>query len=158
MAETKSGIKITSDVIKYSPHPQIPAPGFTVWGREIGGPNWSIGIEPITEPVLMVPETYVHDFDDFLGFFGGNPLDIREFEAEVWIFLGAEREKHVITSPTFIYIPGGVLHCPLWFKRIDKPIVFMHSFAAPAYVRQVIPSELSELAPGEQIPPMSELG
>lgn len=149
MAEEKYRIITGADVITYSPHPQIPAPGFGVWGRKLDGVNWSIGIEPITEPVLMVPETYVHEFDDFLGFFGSNPLDIREFEAEIWIFLGAERKKHVINSPTFIYIPGGTLHCPLWFKRIDKPIIFMHSFAAPAYIRQVIPSELSELVPSE---------
>ena len=150
MVETRHGIKIVKDVITYSPHPQIPAPGFAVWGRQIGGVNWSIAIEAITEPVLMVPETYVHGFDDYLGFMGSNPLDIREFEAEVWMFLGEERERLIIDSPIFLHIPSGKLHCPLYFKRIDKPIFFIHSFASPAYIRQVIPTELSELVTGEE--------
>jgi len=158
MAEEKYIIIEGEDVLTRSPHPQIPAPGFWVAGRNLGGLNWSIGIEPITQPVLMVPETYVHDFDDFLGFYGANPLDLSDFQAEVWMFLGADRKKIVITKPTFIYIPGGTLHCPLWFKRIDKPIVFCHSFAAPSYVRQVIPSEITELAAGEDIPDMADLG
>jgi hypothetical protein len=149
MYELRHGIKIVKDVITYSPHPQIPAPGFGVWGRQIDDVNWSISIEPITEPVLMVPETYVHDFDDYLGFMGSNPLDIREFPAEVWMFLGDERERLIIDSPTFLHIPSGVLHCPLYFKRIDQPIYFIHSFAYPAYIRQVIPTEISELVPEE---------
>lgn len=145
MVETKHGITITKDVIAYSPHPQIPAPGFSVWGRDIGNVDFAINIEAITEPVLMVPETYVHDFDDYLGFMGSDPMDITKFDAEIWMFLGEEREKVVIDSPTFMYVPGGTLHCPLYFKTINKPIYFMHAFNHPAYVRQVIPSEITEL-------------
>lgn len=150
MVENKHGIKIIKDVIAYSPHPQIPAPGFSVWGRDYGGVDFSLNIEAITEPVLMVPETYVHDFDDYLGFMGSDPLDIRKFEAEIWMFLGDERERIVVDSPTFLHVPAGSIHCPLYFKRIDKPIFFMHAFNAPAYVRQVIPTEITELVSADE--------
>lgn len=42
----------------------------------------------ITEPFLMVNEPHSHDFDQFLHFYGANPLDITDFDAEVEMSLG----------------------------------------------------------------------
>ena len=35
--------------------------------------------------------------------------------------MGEELEKHTIKSATAVFMPKGLLHCPLNFRVIDKP-------------------------------------
>jgi len=67
---------------------------------------------------------------------GGNPLDVEDFGVEAEILLGEEGEKHEIDAPTVVHIPKGLMHGPLKFKRVDKPIVFLDIFLAPKYIRK----------------------
>ena len=46
--------------------------------------------------------------------------------AEVELYLGEEGERHVITHTTIVHIPKGMIHCPLNFKKIDRPIMFLN--------------------------------
>jgi endo-1,4-beta-mannosidase len=80
----------------------------------------------ITSPYIMEAEPHAHDFDQFTCFMGGNPVNIREFGAEVELFLGEEGEKYIINTTTVIYIPRGLVHGPLNFKTVSKPIMFMN--------------------------------
>ena len=89
----------------------------------------------ITEPYLMVNDPHAHDFDQFLHFYGADSLHIGDFQAEVEITLGEEMEKHVITETTVLYIPAGTLHCPLDFKVVRKPVIFMNVALTPEYSR-----------------------
>jgi hypothetical protein len=63
---------------------------------------------------------HVHDSDELIGFFGGDPEDPDELYGEVSIFLG--EEEHIITRSTIIFVPAGLVHCPLVLNRVDKPI------------------------------------
>ena len=58
------------------------------------------------------------------------------FDAEVEISLGEESEKHVITEPTVLHIPKDVIHCPLNFKVVNKPVIFMNVALTPQYERE----------------------
>ena len=89
----------------------------------------------ITEPVEMKAQLHAHDYDQLLYFLGGDPTNFFDFGAEVEITLGEEEEKHVIKSTTIVYVPKGILHCPINFKRVDKPIMFMHICFASEYAR-----------------------
>ena len=89
----------------------------------------------ITEPYLMVNDPHTHDFDQFLHFYSADSLHIADFQAEVEITLGEEMEKHVITETTVLYIPAGTLHCPLNFKVVRKPVIFMNVALTPQYNR-----------------------
>jgi hypothetical protein len=60
-------------------------------------------------------------------------MNFRDFGAEVELVMGKEGEKHVITSTTFVYIPKGLLHCPLVFKKVDRPIMFGHVMFTSSY-------------------------
>ena len=80
--------------------------------------------QPVDAPFVMPPKTHKHDFTQIMCFMGTNPKDIREFDAEVELSMGQDGEIVTIDSPSFITIPPGVYHCPLNFKRIDKPIYF----------------------------------
>jgi hypothetical protein len=72
-----------------------------------------------------------HDFDEILGQFGtdiNNPHDLGG-ELEVW--LGGE--KHIITKSHVIFIPKGLEHGPLTFKRLDRPVIGFNIGAAQKY-------------------------
>lgn len=60
-------------------------------------------------------------------------MDFSDFGAEVELVMGEEGEKHIINTTTWVFIPKGVLHCPLDFKRVDKPLMFGHIMFAPTY-------------------------
>jgi hypothetical protein len=89
----------------------------------------------VTEPFELKARLHAHDYDQLLYFIGGNPLNFFDFGAEVEITLGKEEEKHLITSTTIVYLPKGLLHCPINFKKVAKPILFMHLCFAPEYSR-----------------------
>ena len=86
------------------------------------------------KPHVMVDETHIHDFDEFLGFIGTrgqeNPYDLGG-EMEVW--LGGE--KYLITKSCLIYVPKGLKHCPIRFNRVDSPILFFSGGMATEYSR-----------------------
>ena len=76
----------------------------------------------IKEPYLMNTPTHAHDNDQFLYVLGSNPANFFEFDAEVEITLGAEGNKYSITTTSIIYIPKGLMHCPINFRRNSRKI------------------------------------
>jgi hypothetical protein len=101
--------------------------------NHVGEKDYSVLWNCITEPFLMVSDPHTHDFDQFLHFFNADSMNIAEFPAEVEMTLGEELEKHLITKPTVLHIPAGILHGPLNFKTIDGPVVFMNVAFTPEY-------------------------
>ena len=70
------------------------------------------------------------------SYFLGTPEDVRDFDAEVEIWLGDEREKHTITESTIVHVPAGLLHCPMNYVRISKPIMLINITLAGEYVKK----------------------
>ena len=91
-----------------------------------------------TQPVFMEQKPMVHDFTQFLCFIGGDPLNVRDFGAEIEFYLGEEEEKHIINHTSVIHIPPGLVHCPLNFKRIDKPIIFIDIVLTSKYEKKFL--------------------
>jgi hypothetical protein len=119
-------------------YPEISAYSFHSRGSEWGGSPYSMGIFYIDKPFLMVEEAHEHDFEQYLMFWGGESLHPEIFKAEIELSLGPEQEVHYITGPTVIHIPKNFVHCPLNFKRIDKPVVFMDCMLTPEYIRKPV--------------------
>jgi hypothetical protein len=90
-------------------------------------------MEAIYQPLSMGGDGHKHDQAEILCFLGGNPMDYYDFGAEAYILLGEERGKHIINNTSFIDIPAGLLHCPLVFTKVDKPIVFSDILLASEY-------------------------
>jgi hypothetical protein len=63
---------------------------------------------------------HTHDFDEVIAFFGTNPQDPFDLCGEVELWL--EDEKLTITRSCLVFVPQGMKHCPLVFKRVDRPI------------------------------------
>lgn len=89
-----------------------------------------IWIKETDEPVHWV-NPHVHDYDEILIWTGGDPENPRDLGAE--IYMDIDGERHIITTSGSVYIPAGVVHCPLGFNRVDRPFRFSALSLAPKY-------------------------
>ncbi|MBN1366298.1 MAG: hypothetical protein JW967_00015 [Dehalococcoidales bacterium] len=119
----------------HQPKPFVayPSPGKNLW-KELA---ILIAWECIRTPWLMDPKPMVHDFDQIIAFMGGNIDDPLDLGAEIEFCLGEELEKHIITQTSIVYIPRGMVHAPLNFKRIDKPILYQNIALTKVYGRKL---------------------
>lgn len=134
-------MKVPSDIQQRHLEVKSPVLGLKS-DRGFGSKNFSLSWWPISEPFEMVSETHAHDFDQFLIFVGGDMKNMTDLGGEVELTLGEnenELEKFVLTTATVVYIPAGLLHCPLNFKKVNdpnKPILFHDFFFASEYMRK----------------------
>jgi hypothetical protein len=108
-------------------------PEFIYTGNKEYNSDFTIMFLRITEPTLMEEYPHSHEFPMYLYFMSFDPYNMGELGAEIEIGLGPEREIHTFTTTTSIYIPAGMVHCPLNFKKVTKPILFIHATMAEKY-------------------------
>ena len=92
-------------------------------GSFFAGCEWLWGLTG--EGPVNIETTHSHDFDEIIGFAGSNRNDPRDLGGEIEFWMGDE--KHIITKTCLIYIPRGLPHCPIIFRRIDTPIFMFES-------------------------------
>jgi len=80
----------------------------------------------LSKPGVMIHKPHAHEVDELFFIFGGNPQNYFEFGAEIEIMMGEEHERHIVNKTTIIYIPKGVIHCPITTLKVDKPVQWMH--------------------------------
>ncbi len=76
---------------------------------------------------------HTHDFDEVLGFIGtvrSNPHDLGG-EIEFWL----DDEQYILNKSCLIFVPKGMKHLPLVFKRVDSPIFFFTEGNGTMYTR-----------------------
>ena len=76
-----------------------------------------------------------HDFDEVLALFGTSREDPHDLCGELEVWLG--NEKHIVTKSCIIYIPKGLIHGPIGFNRIDRPIFHFGCGPAKMYSGQM---------------------
>jgi hypothetical protein len=87
---------------------------------------------PGGKPVdIEIPHS--HEFDEVIGFGGTNRSYPRDLGGEIEFLM--EGEKHIITKTCLVFVPKGVSHCPITFKRIDTPIFMFEAANDPEYVK-----------------------
>ena len=111
---------------------QITAPQILVIGeRHFDGSHFSMGWSYITEPFLMVDEAHFHDYEQYIGFIGGDLTDMKDFNAEIELYFGDEGTRQVIDTTSIIYVPKGLVHGPLNITRVTKPFLFIDIVLGP---------------------------
>lgn len=82
-----------------------------------------------------------HDCDEIFMFQGTNPQDQHELggEIEYWLGEGKDAEKHIITEPTVVYVPAGLVHCPIYFRKVDRLIIMTVIFHATKWTTEYYP-------------------
>jgi hypothetical protein len=77
---------------------------------------------------------HTHVYDEIIGFFGNdakNPWDLGA-EVEIWL----EDEIQIITKSALIFVPAGMVHCPLILKRVDRPVFHFTVVPAGHYIKE----------------------
>jgi uncharacterized RmlC-like cupin family protein len=123
--------------IKVPPGTPIDKPYWIGIGQE-EPEAWGFPLSMVLRPIWQQPPgyedgggTHSHHEGEVLYFIGGDPMNFKEFGAEVEFHI--DGEQYFITSTTFVYIPPDVPHCPLFFRKVDKPIMFGHIMFTPMY-------------------------
>lgn len=104
--------------------------GFMANERLHGYP-FTFGFQIITKPFKGDNPAHTHNFQEYIAWYGTNPDDPTDFDAEIEIYLGEEQEKYVVTQPTIVNLPAGLVHCPMEIKRVGKPIVQLELMLPP---------------------------
>lgn len=105
--------------------------GLEDWGGIQHRMKWKF----VSRPGVIMDTRHWHEFDEFLVFLSCNPADELDFAATIELLLGEEGEPQVIVTPTIVCIPQGLVHGPLTFKSVGKPVLFSHIYLAPDYRR-----------------------
>jgi hypothetical protein len=92
--------------------------------------QWVYGVSEEGIP----PITHDHSYDEYLGFFGSDTDHPEDLCGEVELSIGDE--KHTITKSCVVFIPKGVSHCPMKFKRVDKPIFYFATTPTTSYSKE----------------------
>jgi hypothetical protein len=103
--------------------------GLEDWGGVQHRMKWKF----VSKPGVIMNTRHSHEFDEFLIFLSCNPSNELDFIAKIELLLGEEGEPHIIVSPTIVCIPQGLVHGPLTFKSVDKPVLFGYIYLAPDY-------------------------
>jgi hypothetical protein len=101
--------------------------------RDYEGSEFSLRVHYIATPGILIKEPHSHDFDQFYFFFGADLANSRDFGAEVEFYLGKEGEKRLITSPTSVHVPKDMVHGPMSFKNVARPIIFIDALLSAQY-------------------------
>jgi hypothetical protein len=113
----------------------IPGPTFGFRGaHQIAGACANFGWNVIYKPYFIDRVTHVHEGDEYLCFLAGNVPDcFSNFDAEIDFHFGKEQELYTITEPTIVFIPKGTFHCPLEFRIVNKPLLFVMLLLTPEF-------------------------
>ena len=103
---------------------------------QIPGAEFNQSYQIFVKPFFLDRVQHRHPKDEYLIFLGASFPNVFDFDADIEFTLGKkgeDEELYHITKPTIIRVPAGVYHCPLHFKRIDKPVLFLAACMMPMF-------------------------
>jgi len=98
--------------------------------------NFQIRFTHVSVPFAGSEPAHSHDFDQVFLFVPCTD-DLTAYDAETWLYLGEEGETHVVNKTTAVYVPAGLIHCPIIHKRVGTPFFFVNCPMSPEYTRLV---------------------
>ena len=119
------------DPVDYVVHPQAYFRG----ARQIPGSNFNCSFQIFVKPYFLDRVQHRHPTDEYLVFLGANSTNVFDWDAHIEFTIGKdeEAETYIIDRPTIIRIPAMTYHCPLHFKEINKPVMFLAACMMPMF-------------------------
>jgi len=140
MAELKTAKYVKETILRPSHHKEIFGPIPMLSSDEnFGNLGFNTYWEGISAPFVHAPKPHSHDFPQYLIFLGGDVNNLTDLGAEVELSLsldGINLEKHTFTKSTTVYLPPGLFHGPLIYKRVDRPFMFIDLYFSNKYERK----------------------
>lgn len=145
MVESKYGNYFLTDFREEMKIPAIATPQAYFRGAsQIPGPNINMEWQLFVKPIHLEKKPHTHDVDEYLFFLGGQPPDFfSSFQPEIDFWIGEEMEYRLIDKPTVIFIPKGMPHTPLNFRKLDKPVLFSALLLGPKFTKTMEGAEYS---------------
>jgi hypothetical protein len=91
-------------------------------------------------------DPHTHPHTEILGFFSADPNSPDDLGAEVEMVMGEELERVVMTKSTLLFLPPDTIHCPMIFRNVRKPFIFL----ATAPVGKLVEKSYAHLLPEDQ--------
>jgi len=81
---------------------------------------WFFPAMVIQDDATDTIKPHAHDYDEVQAVFGTDPENPHDLggELEFWI----DGEKHIITKSCLIFLPKGLRHGPIYWRRMDRPV------------------------------------
>ena len=144
MAESKYGKYIVTEL--KSPHPPEFEEAYSKWAKRILWMDnkvvdgaFQMNCAWYLKPPTPIPDwmkgSHTHDADEIIGFYSSDPNNPYDLGGEVEFWL--EDEQHIITKSCMIFVPGGMKHCPLILRRVDRPIFHFSTVTGGQYKLQM---------------------
>jgi hypothetical protein len=95
-----------------------------------------VAVTQADEPGFIGHPTHKHDVEEYIWFHGSDPQNMLDLGAEIELTLGEgkNREVHIINKSSVVFIPKGMPHLPVKFKKVDKPFFWGHILITNDYV------------------------
>lgn len=102
---------------------------------QIPGSEFNSSFQIFVKPFFLDRVQHRHPKDEYLVFLGASFPNVFDFDAKIEFTLGKgeEAETYVIDKPTIIRVPAGMYHCPLNFKEVNKPVLFLAMCMMPMF-------------------------
>ena len=87
--------------------------------------GFQIRFTHVSVPFHGKEDPHAHDFDQVFLFVPCHE-DLNAYDAESEMYLGEEGDKVTITETTALFVPAGMIHCPIIHKRVGTPFFFVN--------------------------------
>lgn len=92
---------------------------------------YNVGFQVFTAANNMEDPHFHQAVDEYIFFISADPTKPEEFDAEIEFMIGDDpdhMESRMITKPTVVRLPPNVWHCPIKFRKMNKPLIFQAAF------------------------------
>ena len=106
---------------------------------DFGGVDMTLRLWYVFEaPFTIEEEGFVHNSHQYMVFASSDPDDPDNLGGEAEMSFGEEGYKYPIDRTTVVHVPPGVIHCPLTFTRLDRPMLWLEIFTSSKYLRTAV--------------------
>ena len=93
--------------------------------------NYNVGFQVFTASNDMEEPHFHQGVDEYIFFISADPTHPDDFDAEIEFYIGDDpdhMETKLITKPTVVRLPPTVWHCPIKFRKMNRPLIFQAAF------------------------------
>lgn len=93
--------------------------------------NYNVGFQVFTASNDMEEPHFHQGVDEYIFFISADPMHPDDFDAEIEFYIGDDpdhMETKLITKPTVVRLPPTVWHCPIKFRKMNRPLIFQAAF------------------------------
>ena len=94
--------------------------------------DFQIRFTHVSVPFDGKEDAHSHDFAQVFLFVPCDE-DLKAYDAETELYLGEDGDKMVINETSAVYIPAGLVHCPIIHTRVGTPFFFVNCPITPEY-------------------------